>query len=474
MVEKKVAKRSRRAERREKAGKDASQQTRDESAEDADESEADEPEADESEDADESETDEPDDVDEPEADEADSAEDAPAAAAPNRAQRRAAAARRRKGLEDDGEADREEIRTRNRGAREDAARRRKSKRRAATEDSEVAVGLDATEMVDDVLARVSFKTTRWVRDNSFLVQGVLLFSFLGVIGWSVYRWYAAQTRDTRSDALFTAVERQTGHVGEPVEAMNAEGAVVDPRPTYNTAAEQLADAEAAYREALAQGGQTRATTVLAQLGLAGVLLQQGKWEEALVQYQAVKGSDLAKRDPQVLGRAQEGVGLALEGKGDQAGALGAFQELEGSGVDRFSKLGMYHRARLAYAKGDTTLAKELVAKLKEKVGTSDNPFEPGYLAVAKMELEMALDPNATGGPMAALKQLEEIQRQARDASASLKKLGLEGLPLDLELDKGPGDKTPVAPSASAATPGSATPPAAPAPAPVAPAPAGSR
>ena len=433
MVEKKTSRRSRRAKRRDRSGEVVR------GAEEArDDSEDDDSEDDDSEDD-------------------DSEDDQEPAERPNRAQRRVERSRRRRSVRETEEA-REAIRDRNRDTRQRSAQKRRDKRRKAKKQAEVAVGLDASEMVDDVLARVSFKTTRWVRENSFLVQAVAFVAFVSLCGWTVYRYFSARARDARSDVLFTAVDRQTGHVGEPVEPLMGEEGNIDPRPTYATREEQLVDAEAAYREVLKGASKTQATTVLAELGLATVLLQQGKYDEALSAYDSVKVSALAKRDPQVLGRALEGVGLCLEGKGDQKAALAAYQELQNTDIPRFSKLGLYHRTRIAHEQGDTTLAKELLAELEKKVGTPDDPMNPGYTAAAMMELQMAIDPSTGNNPLQALKKLEQLQKSAKDAAETLKKTGLGQLPIDLDL------KPSGAPSSQAP---------APEPAP-APAPAGSR
>ena len=366
---------------------------------------------------------------------------ATAASARNRRMRRAEQSQKRRGGEAATDAEEAEqagvegIRARNRRTREEAARRRRAKRSAAEAD-EVRVGLDASEMVDDVLARATFRTTRWIRNNSILVQSVAILSFVGLIGWTVYGYVTKRAREDRSDVLFSAVDREGGHVGEPWEVLNPERAVFDPRPTYASEEERLNDTEQAYREALQKGGKTQTTTMLAQLGLAAVLLNQGKYDEALTAYQAVSATPLAKQNVEARGRTVEGVGLCLEGKGDQEAALEKFQELQNFDAPRFNKLGMYHRARLLHRQGKNSQAKTVLAELKEKLGEPAPSMAlqtPNYLHVVVAELEMEIDPSAGQGMGGMMRRLAASSPQVQQAAklleagslGDLKALGLE-------------------------------------------------
>ena len=69
------------------------------------------------------------------------------------------------------------------------------------------------------------------------------------------------------------------------------------------------------------------------------------------------------------------MGLAPESKGDIDGALKSFRELENTDASGIKELGMYHQARILFAKGDTDKAKELLKRAREKIksANSGNP-----------------------------------------------------------------------------------------------------
>ncbi len=420
--------RTRRAERRARAdaataqgapgavGDDAADDDGDEDVEDPDEDvEGD----------DDGDVEDPDDGDEDaEGDDDDSDEARPrglAAPAPNRAARRAQKARERGGAEEDR---RDAIRDRNRRARQEAAERRRGKRQAPAAPVALSGGLDATERVDDALVRFSFAVTKWVRKNSTLVQTAIVLSFLGLIGWTAFRYFNTRSVGARSDAFFLAIERLGAPVGEPVEVLNPEGSV-DARPTYPNDQERLAQAIAAFEKARSSAGN-RPLGVLADLGHASALLEAGQYEQARAKYDAVQNTSIAGKDPEVRGRALEGVGLALEAKGDLDGALKAYQQLENLGVDRFTRLALYHRARVHHLKGEDPRAKELLADLDKRLGEPASPLDQSYLRAAAQELRLVVDPSAppgvaglgdlgtSGQNLSAMqKSLEELLRQAQ-------------------------------------------------------------
>jgi len=181
------------------------------------------------------------------------------------------------------------------------------------------------------------------------------------------------------------------------------------------------------------------TAILAELGLAGILYDQGKYDEARTHYEAVKASALAAHDNDVNARAIEGIGLILESKKDLDGALRTFSQLENLGVPAISALGLYHQARIALAKGERDKAKELLKKLQERLEAARTGGEEStYLELAGAELARAVDPNATVplSPNASLEQLDQLRKQLKadptklqnveDIEALLKQLGKVG------------------------------------------------
>ena len=141
-----------------------------------------------------------------------------------------------------------------------------------------------------------------------------------------------------------------------------------------------------------QGSPGTAAAILARLGEAGVLLDQGKWDDAAAAYRDVKQSPLAAADPDVRGRAMEGVGFALEGKGDRDAALKAFAEIESAQVKGFIELSLYHQARLLAKKGEKEKAVELIKKAEERLKTASGEAAPTFVKGMLGELHRKVDP----------------------------------------------------------------------------------
>jgi tetratricopeptide (TPR) repeat protein len=128
-------------------------------------------------------------------------------------------------------------------------------------------------------------------------------------------------------------------------------------------------------------------------------------------------------DADVRARATEGVGYALEGKGDVDGALAAFKELES--IDGSKEQGQYHQARLLLAKGDKDGAKAIAKPLSEKLHAPSEAKKLVNLANDVDDLLRRIDPAAAPAkpalgnkPMSPddMAQLQEmIQRAQRNA-----------------------------------------------------------
>ncbi len=296
--------------------------------------------------------------------------------------------------DDDGEPARgKKVLDRNQRVREQAAARRRAKREK--ERAVEATGLDASEMVDDAVARGTDKTIRWIRKNFRWVQWVVIAVVVGGIGWQVYSWRTGKAVGGASDTLMTGVLAEQGRIGAPEdEGKPDENGVIDPLPIFRTEEERTQAAEEAYRKAGAMRGEKSGTTVLATLGLAGVLYDQGKYSEAKTEYEKVESSSIAAKDEDIKARATEGIGLCLEATGDLDGAIKAFRALENTDVAGLKELGMFHQARLLHAQDKKDEAVELLKKVIEKVQVKDpspqNP--PSYLEQVSRTLLDDIDP----------------------------------------------------------------------------------
>ncbi len=426
MAEQKKQKSSRRAQRRAREeqelkrpkSKQRDEETEDEAADDEEE-----------------ESDEDDDSDDDEADEEEESEEA--------------------SEEEDSEEEEEDIRQirdRNRRLRAKAAAKRRKKR--SRQEAAAAVGLDAGEMVDDVLARSSAKAGRFVKQNFKILQWVIVFGLVGTVGWYVYSYVHKQDEAKATDALMKGIRAETGLTKDQPPLPEEMGV-----PTFEDHKARLKAAEDAYRAALKVASEPAGET-LAHLGLAGVLFDQAKYDEAKSEYEIVLASALAKVDLDVQARATEGSALAVEAKGDKKAAGELYKTLEG--IEGYKPLGMYHQARLALEAGDKEGAKKLLLEVNEKL-RDDKFSRQGYVYAMSLQMLGTLDPKAAEeaqkkvqeSPEEMLKKLQEMEERLKNmqggAGDLLKKLGIgpDGKPL------------PKAPAPSSAP----TPAPAPAPAP---------
>lgn len=393
-----------------------------------------------------------------EAEASDTGEDAKAGAeteeaprAPSRAERRAA--KKAKAKAEAGGT--EEIRDRNQRLRDKAAARRREKR---DREAAVARGLDAGEMVDDALARATHGATSFLRKHFNIVQWVIVLGVAGGIGYQIWSWRHGKNVAKAADALYAGVEAELGRVGaeEPPDPLTG---ISDPTRVFATDEARLSEAAKKYEEA-AELRKGSGTAILAKLGLAGVLYDQAKYDEAIAAYENVKGSELAKHDPDVRLRAAEGIGLAREAKGDLDGALKAFKELENADVVGFKGLGLLHAARIHYAKGDKAKAKELAKAAQEQTTKEKSPYQTaGYLDSAARELLAAIDPSTVPPTPAAaagyspeqmdalreqiLKDPTKLQKMLQDMGKSVPKLPEMPMPpMDMPQPAPPGSETP--------------------------------
>jgi hypothetical protein len=316
------------------------------------------------------------------------------------------------------------IKDRNQRIREEAAQKRKTRRDAEQRRANVQRNLDASELVDDALARGTHAATGWLKRHLNVIQWVVVAGVAGGIGWQVYSAHEHKSHAKNTDSLMAGVTAEFARVGDQdeVDADPTTG-LDDSRPHYPDDAARLKAAADAYRAA---GGSDTVRT-LADLGLAGTLYDAGNSKDALAAYQRVQQSALAQKDSDVRLRALEGVGLSHEGLGEKDAARKAFHELGNSDLTLFAALGLFHEARLALAAGERDTAKDLLKKSLEKT-TKDESAErqPGFVSSAARELLTSIDPSAVP-PLPTKNGLTPEQLEAMAKAAGAKKNGAEGL-----------------------------------------------
>lgn len=303
--------------------------------------------------------------------------------------------------------------------RNEAVRQQLLKKR--TEEAQKKVPLAPGELVDDALARATHSSVNWLRSNAGKIAGGALLVVLGGAGYLLYEWRAAKEAQAASVELGRAVLSQRGYISETPRSDEEN---LDPTPTFKSKEERSKATLSAYRAVVAEHKNTGAG-ILARLGEAGVLLDEGDWDGALAAYRDVKESPLGAADVDVRGRALEGMGFALEGKGDADGALKSFRELENTDVRGFKELGMYHQARLHVGRGEVDKAKELLSGARERLERPSDTRPFTYLSVAVDDLLRQVDPSAVpekagigGRPLGAedIRRLqEEFQKRMKEA-----------------------------------------------------------
>jgi hypothetical protein len=319
---------------------------------------------------------------------------------------------------------------RNKRVREQAqAKMQEAKKSAESRAARIgASGLDAGEMVDDALARGFASSLRWVKTHRRAIEGGVLALILGGAGYAVWDWYSTEQAEKASASLAAAVRDELGVVRqpEPDKAASTEEddreARADPRPKFDTHAALREEALREYRATAAEYRNSGAG-ILAKLGEAGVLLERRDFDGAIGALDTVLSSKLAKADEEVRMAAKERMGMALEGKGDEAGAIGAYKELESSAARHFKNLGAYHQARISLAKGNKDDAKDKLVKLRESVEEKPEAVKTSpsndYLRAQVDAMLRSIDPSlaprapgafGSGGDMS-MEQIKALQEQ---------------------------------------------------------------
>ena len=170
-----------------------------------------------------------------------------------------------------------------------------------------------------------------------------------------------------------------------------EMADLDPTPVFPDEQARLSAAEAGFREAAERNAST-GTALYARLGLAAVLLDQAKYDEARAEFERVAQAPAAQKEKDLLWRALEGIAQAHEGKGDKQAAFDAYGKLAAEPSQAYSLIAQYNQARLHRELGRIEDAKALVEKLQKDMPAAQGleAMFPGYLEQSVKALASAL------------------------------------------------------------------------------------
>jgi tetratricopeptide (TPR) repeat protein len=324
------------------------------------------------------------------------------------------------------EAEPENIRDRNARVRAEAAEKRRA-RREREQGTAPKRNLDASEIMDDALARSTHAAAGFLTKHFNKVQWVVMAGLAGWIAFEVYSWRHARTTEKATDTLFQALSAEMGKVGsDEAEASDERGGPVDARRSFSSDEERLKVAKKEYL--LASGSMGSPGSVLADLGAAGVAYDLGEYKDAQAAFEKVKQNPAFASDRDIKGRTLEGIGMALEAQKNEDGALKAFHELANMDVASFAALGMYHQARILKGQGKKDDAVKLLEKAVDKLATlKETPAVIKYVGSQVLELIETLDPKKARElgekltPSDAMKKLGEGQ----NAAANNQKLSAE-------------------------------------------------
>jgi tetratricopeptide (TPR) repeat protein len=324
-------------------------------------------------------------------------------------------------------AEPETIRDRNARVRAEAADKRRA-RREREQGGSTRRNLDASEVMDDALARSTHAAANLLTKHFGKLQWIIMAGLVGWIGLEVYSWRHARTTEKATDALFKALSAETGKVGTADEAVQGaeDRGPSDNRRAFASEEERLKAAKSEYQ--LASTTSSSTTAVLADLGLAGVAYDLGQYKDAQAAFEKVKQHPAFATDSDIKGRTLEGLGMALEAQKNDAGALKAFHELQNMDGANFSALGMYHQARILKGQGKNDEALKLLEKAGEKLATlKETPGAIRYLGTTVLELMESLDPAKAKDLTKKLMSTEAAKKAAEsDALGGLDMLGGPG------------------------------------------------
>jgi hypothetical protein len=342
-----------------------------------------------------------------------------------------------------------------------AAEKRREQRQKERQQA-AAVGLDAGERVDDALVRATDRAGRFVKRHFNVMQWVFVGAIAVWIGVQVFSYRKLKGEAKVGDALGKGAHAALAPLDKDEEP-SAPGMPADLGPKYDNDAARLKAAREGYEAAIALK-KSEGSVLIAELGLAGLDLDEGKAAEARARYERIKSAPYAQKDSELRGRALEGIALSHEAANDNEAALKAYREVENSGIEGFVEMAMLAQARILAEKGDTAPAKEVLDKLQKRLEKAENKAEKTfYLGPTLQALKALIAPDEPVTPEPG--SMDDLQKTLQELS---KKMGAQSQPVQLPT----GTAAPEAPAPEAPAPEAPAPeaPAPEAPAPEAPAP----
>lgn len=308
----------------------------------------------------------------------------------------------------------ETIRDRNARVRAEAAEKRRA-RREREQGGSPRRNLDASEVVDDALARSTHAAAGFLTKHFNKVQWVIMAGLAGWIAWEVYAWRHARTTEKATDELFKALAAEMGKVGSASTTDDERGGPEDARRSFATDDERLKAAKNEYVLASAASGS--ASAVLADLGAAGIAYDMGQYKEAQAAYEKVKQHPAYATDSDIKGRTLEGLAMTLEAQKQDDVALKVFRELANMDSANFAALGLYQQARMLKAQGKTEDALKLLDKAGEKLVTlKETPSVIKYVGSQVVELLETIDPKKAKDLTQKLMSAEALKQMGQSAA----------------------------------------------------------
>lgn len=268
-----------------------------------------------------------------------------------------------------------------------SAASRLAARRAAKAAAKAAKKGTASEIPDEVQARVATAAAAYERNSNklwLLLGGAVV---LVAAGFLLSDVFAARNYEA-ADALEQGLDAARGAIVKEGE----EAPQDDDIETFPSVEARAKKAQEAYASVVQKYGD-KVAGHWAKLGEANALAQLGKHAEAQKLFATLTGD----ADPYIAGRATEGVAFALEAQGKYAEAASQYEALGKINDGELKPLADYHRARMLVAQGKQRDAATVLATLikgeraKPEASPTRFPNVVGDAETLLTELSVELD-----------------------------------------------------------------------------------